>query len=152
MFDLPTSSVASSIIVQWGKFFILGDYSLGVTLDLNTGKDGELWNLSSLQGWLASSSLCTLTSLVCSDNQCSEYVLKGIISHIQSRRPDKNVVRIHCSCQGMVVDDMDGQLKCKKCQIKGMVELTSHDNALKVFKHPVYFICSMIRKFDVRTL
>ena len=109
-----------------------GDYNMGVTLELNTDKDGELWNLSSLQGWLATSSLCSITSLACLDSECTQFVLKGMISLIQSRDNGEGVVRIHCSCQGQVVEDMDGQLKCEKCQAVGMVEMTGKNNALKV--------------------
>ena len=105
---------------------------MGVTLDLNTDKDGELWNLSCLQGWLATSSLCTVTSLACLDHESSQFVLKGLISHICSRVGDERVARVHCSCRGQVVEDMDGQLKCEKCHTKGMAEKTMHNNALKV--------------------
>ena len=112
---------------------------MALTLDLNTDKDGEVWNLSSLPGWLATSTLRNMTSLACQDHQGSQGIFKGMISNIQPRGTGKCVVRTHCSCQGMVVDgDIAGQLKCEKCQTKGMVEMTSHDNALKVFKVLVY--------------
>ena len=101
-------------------------------LSLNTDKDGELWNLSSLQGWLATSSLCSIISLACLDSEHSEFVVKGMISFVQSRDREETMIRVHCSCHGQVVEDMDGQLKCEKCQTKGMVEVTGNNGTLKV--------------------
>ena len=112
---------------------ILGDYSIGVMLNLNTDKDGELWNLSSLQGWLATSSLCSITSLACLGSECSQFVVKGTISLVQSRDREETMIRVHCSCHGQVVEGMDGQLKCEKCQTKGMVEIAGNNGTLKLF-------------------
>lgn len=105
---------------------------MGVKLDLSTDKDGEIWNLSSLQGWLATSSLCSITVLATLDSQCSQFVLKGIICHIKPRDREASVVHVHCSCQRHVLEDIEGHLKCERCQSKGIVEMTCHNNTLKV--------------------
>ena len=105
---------------------------MGVTLDLNTDRDGELWNLSTLQGWLATSCLSNITSLPFLESESSTFVLKGIITHIHSRSRDENLIQVHCSCKSQMVEDMEGQFKCEKCQSSGMVEITKDNNALKV--------------------
>lgn len=104
---------------------------MGVMLELNTDKGG-LWNLSSLQGWLATSSLCTVSSLASLDLEGSPFVLKGMVSDIRSRHGSKQVVRIHCSCLGQVDNDVDGQPICDNCQTKGMVEMSWDNKAIKV--------------------
>ena len=126
-------------VVHHGQFVLMknlqvsSDYSMGVMLSLNTDKDGKLWNLSSLQGWLATSSLCSITSLACLDSECSQFVVKGKISLVQSRDREETMTRVHCSCHGQVVEGMDGQLKCEKCQTKGMVEIAGNNGTLKLF-------------------
>jgi hypothetical protein len=76
--------------------------------------------------------ICSITSLASLHSECSQFVLKGMISSMLSRNRDETVVRIHCSCHGQVVEDMDGHLKCEQCQTKGMVEMTGNNDTLKV--------------------
>ncbi|XP_028402868.1 uncharacterized protein LOC114525665 [Dendronephthya gigantea] len=133
---------------------VSGEYSIGVVLDLNTD-NGGLWNLSSLQGWLATSPLCTISSLASLDLDGSPFVLKGMISDIQPRDGKKQVVRIHCSCQGQVDHNPDGQSICDNCQTKGMAEISRDNKAIQLFNLDgfwcwQYNLCITIMDFEHR--
>ena len=102
----------------------LGGSGIGFALRLNSEKDGTFWNVSALEGWLTTSTICSVTSLKSLDPDCHHCVIKGMITDLKAENGRDLAVRVHCSCSNALVEDMDNQPRCGKCNSSGMVEMS----------------------------
>lgn len=116
-------------VVYCGQFvlmkdlFLSNDNNVELTLQLNSEKGSTWWNVSALEGWLTTSSICTVTSLRSLDASCKQCVVKGIITDLRARVGKDSTVRVHCSCDSELTQNMEDHYSCSECNSSGMVEM-----------------------------